>query len=110
LNSTAKIISLYEDAEACARKMLLSAKAGEWEELVSLEHKYTTCVDALKAVDVNDTSDPGFLERKAELIRVILSADAEIKVLVRDWMVEIGEVLSSINADKKLKKTYEVSE
>lgn len=88
----------------------MAAKAGEWDELVALAQKYTACVDELKAVDGNDTRDPDFLERKAELLRDILAMDKEIKVLVRDWMVELGEVLSSINADRKLKKTYEGSE
>lgn len=108
--SASKILARYEDAQAYARDMLLAAKAGEWDELVALAQKYTACVDELKAVDGNDTSDPDFLERKTELIRAILAMDAEIKVLIGDWMVELGEVLNSINADKKLKKTYEVSE
>ena len=82
----------------------------EWDELVALAQSYSVCVGELESGDSNDMSDPAVRERKAELIRGILAMDAEIKVLVQDWMTEIGEVLNSINADKKLKKTYEISE
>lgn len=100
------LLERYKAMWQLSQQMLASAKQGEWDRLVELEHARTVIVEKLKQEDTI-LWQAGNALKKLELIRAILAADAEIKVLTESGMEEIQESLGSLGIKKKLKKAYE---
>lgn len=102
-----QLLACYEDVRRLTQQMLELAQQGDWDRLTDIEHERAAIVDQLARQEEEEIWGPAEGAKKGDLIRAILEADAEIKVLTESWMGELQEILGSIGAEKKLHKAYE---
>lgn len=101
-----EILSLYAAAWSDTQKMLSAARNEDWDNLIGLEQNRRSHVDKVLQMDKGNMENREFLARKSELIRSIISADEEIKLLTRAWMEQLKETLGVIGMDKRLQQAY----
>lgn len=101
-----EILSLYAAAWSDTQRMLSAARNEDWDNLIGLEQSRRSHVDKVLQMDKGNMENPEFLARKSELIRSIISADEEIKLLTHKWMDKLKETLGIFGTDKRLKQAY----
>ena len=101
-----EILSLYAAAWSETQKMLGAARSGDWDNLIGLEQSRRCQVEKILQIDKGNVENREFLTRKSELIRSIISADEEIKLLTHKWMDKLKETLGIIGVDKRLQQAY----
>lgn len=94
----------YAAALEISQRMLLAARTGDWDELVQLETQRAGMIDRVR--NTQGGASPALLPELEILIRQILSCDDEIQQLVKPWMAEASEIMSSLQAARKLQKAY----
>jgi|GEM_PF-222454 len=106
MNST---IEDYEHLSSLTTQMRISAAQGKWDQLVALEAQCKERI-AVMQQDVADAPDSDAYEatrkRKAELIRKILSDDAEIRNYTMPWMAQLQLSIHGSWQESRLHKTY----
>jgi len=105
-----EILSVYAAVWSDTQKMLDAARGEDWDNLIGLEQGRRPQVEKMLQMDSGNVENPEFLTRKSELIRSIITADEEIKLLTRKWMDKLGETLNIIGVDKRLKQAYGTSD
>ena len=100
------ILGGYEAMLGLSLKMLDHARQGQWKIVTECETERTGIVERLKQLEARAQSTAGAQEKKAQLIRDILSADAEITRLTESWMGEMHQELRSIGTGFKLNQAY----
>ena len=103
----AQLLARYEDLQRLTQQMLETAQRGEWDHLTALEQERAAIVGQLASQEVGTIWGLAEGARKGDLIRAILEADAETKVLTEAWMGEVQEILGSIGTEKKLHTAYQ---
>lgn len=100
-----ELLKRYEGMLNLSQQMLTSAKQADWDRLIELEQARATVVDGLKNDDkIQWQGADG--SKKEVLIRGILAADAETRILTEAWMKELQGSLGNISTEKKLQKAY----
>ena len=103
--TSSKLLERYDAMWRLSQHMLAAAQQAEWDRLVELEQARTAIVEELKREDkIMWQATEG--TKKEVLIRAILVADAEVKLLTESRMGELQENLESMGTEKKLKKAY----
>ena len=100
------IIQRLEGILAESQTMLAAATEGRWDDLIELEVARRASVLEIAATQAA-IPDAALQERKKNLVRDILAADAQTKTLTEAWMSEIQSVLTSVQAERKLIRAYE---
>jgi flagellar protein FliT len=100
------IIPRLERALAESLAMLTAAQDGRWDDLLEMETARRNWVVEASRGEASVGSDV-LVPRKKELIRDILAADAQIRVLTQAWMGELQSVLTSVQVERKLIRAYE---
>lgn len=103
--STSKVLKRYEDLLGVSETMLRVAQEGEWEHLIEVEALRASIVEELKQTDTMQWSGPD-AEKKAEVIRLILSVDEQTRILAEAGKKVLEAHLGSIETGKKLNKAY----
>ena len=103
--SDSDLLEHYGAMWQLSQNMLTAAKQAEWERLVELEQARATIVEELKRED-KIVWQAANGEKIAVLIRAILDADAEVKLLTESWMDKLQGTLENIGTQQKLKKAY----
>jgi len=98
------IIAEYAAALELSQRMLVAARTGDWDELVQLETQRAGMIDRVRKLE--GSASPVRHPELDAMIRQILSCDEEIQQLVKPWMAEASEILSSLQAARKLQKAY----
>ena len=98
---------MYENLWLLTRQMLYAAQNGDWDALVEVELKRSAWVERMMAQSEPSMMSAVEQQKTGEIIRNVLAADGEIKMLTEAWKGELQEILSSIGTGKKLSKTYE---
>lgn len=101
-----EILSVYAAVWSDTQQMLGAARGEDWDNLIGLEQGRRSQVEKILQMDRGTEESREFLTRKSELIRSIISADEEIKLLTHKWMGKLKETLSIIGVDKRLKQAY----
>lgn len=102
-----RIVAMYADALALTERMLVAAKASDWEALVRVEQDRDRLVEEIRLQDVDPgRAQPDLRTRKRELIESIMRLDVEVRTLTEDWMHELRDILASANNSQRLGKTY----
>lgn len=104
--SETRVLSLYKDIQAQAKKMLEFAQNDLWDELVQQESIRSHLFDQLKQHDLTESSNPTFLQDKSMLIQSILAIDQQVMQLSQQWMKEMQGTLNAASLDKRLKSAY----
>jgi flagellar protein FliT len=99
-------LSYYEAVETASGDMLAAARRRDWEGLAEAERRCAAVIAILKASDAGPRLDPEKHQRKAEIIRRVLSHDAEIRRLVDPRMHELEELLGASRNRRRVDKAY----
>ena len=102
-----QIISTYEGISDVMGKMVVAARAAEWDSLVVLEASCTQLVQALKSADLNVDMSAPLRARKATLLRKLLADDAEIRSVTEPWLGQLTALFKSAKSECKLQHTYQ---
>ncbi|WP_307189409.1 flagellar protein FliT [Massilia timonae] len=100
------ILSLYESVSTLSGDMLVAAQAGEWDQLVELETRCASQVQALRAGESATVLSAERRERKVAMIRKILADDRAIRDLTSPWMAKLGAMMQSTGAERRLANAY----
>jgi len=102
----AELLAQYETVLHHSRLMLESARQGDWDGLIAIEQDRSALNNRLQ----NQEKTCQWLEadqiRKGDLIRKILSNDAETRSLVEPRRQELQNIFGSLYAEKKLLTAY----
>ncbi len=83
------LLDYYEAVERASADMLDAARAGEWDRVVELESACTVLIAQLKQAAATQSLAGTERRRKANIMRRILLADAQIRSLSDLPMVEV---------------------
>lgn len=88
-----------------SQRMLAAARQEDWDELVALEKERARQVAQFQGADAATASGTESEETR-DLIKQILACDEETRMLTERWMSEARDILTSLNAARKLKQAY----
>lgn len=101
-----QVIANYELLSTLTGQMREAAEHGKWDELISIEHRCSTLVEAMKPVDAETTLDEAARQRKIELITKILADDAQIRNRTQIWMSRLQLDMQSNRQEQLLLHAY----
>ncbi|HSQ05995.1 MAG TPA: flagellar protein FliT, partial [Burkholderiales bacterium] len=101
-----QVIAVYERVLAESQQMVEAARASDWERLVALERRCSHIVATLAGRELRETLEPALQRRKAEIIRNVLAADAEIRNITEPWMQQLQHILGSAARTHRLREAY----
>ena len=100
-------ITTYEAILATTNKMLTAAQKSEWEQLVLLEKECRALAQKLVQEDTQPVLSPEQQQKKVQMIRQILSEDAEIRKITEPWMSKLQEMIGSTGRTRSLNQAYQ---
>ena len=104
--SASQVITNYESLFAITLKMREAAAQGEWDQLIVLEQQCSRHVAAMKLVDASTALDGSSRQRKAQLIKNILTHDADIRSRTQEWMGQLQRIMQSNQQEQRLHQAY----
>lgn len=93
-----QILEHYEAIARASQRMLDAARASDWAEVGRQEERCRMLIAALKAAAVRTTLPPAENRRRIELLRRILTDDAEIRGRSEPWLKQLERLISSPRA------------
>lgn len=91
-----RLLEYYEDIARASRSMLRAARSGDWDEVVRLEDRCKALISTLKAAPSGALLfKPSDQRRRMQLLRSILSDDAEIRGRSDPWIKELEHLICS---------------
>lgn len=88
-----------------ARAMLMAAREERWDDLIALDAERESCLARVVEADLVSTR-PAEIEARNALIQSILECDEQTRALTRAWQSELGELLGSMDNERKLADAY----
>jgi flagellar protein FliT len=110
MNEHEEVLDLYGSISDKTTEMLDSARQGDWDRLIALEHEYSALIARLQRTDNSPPANAGFRDRKVSLIRKVLADDAEIRRYTEPWMNQLDLYLGSARQQRKLQSAYQMSQ
>jgi len=101
-----QVIATYERVLAEIQQMVEAARTSDWDHLVALERRCSHLVGSLAGKELRETLEPALQRRKAEIIRKVLAADAEIRNITEPWIQQLQQILGSAAREHRLRKAY----
>jgi len=86
-------IDTYEEIAALSARMVVAARANNWEQLIALEIQAAALGEQLRKTDKRARLNRRETSRKSALIRRILEADAEVRRHTEPWMERLRPYL-----------------
>ncbi|MBC7781057.1 MAG: flagellar protein FliT [Proteobacteria bacterium] len=99
-------LQAYEAALAISERMLVCARSAQWDQLVAMEKERAAAMETMRRRDPDPTRDASSRERKRAVLERMIACDEEIAVLTQDWMGELRQILTSVETQNKLARTY----
>ena len=103
----ADIIQVYEDILVQTAQMLDAARAGDWEKLMERERECRQRIESLMHAQSDAALEPPCQQRKIEILRKVLSDDAQIRALVEPRMTQLQELIAGSRQQQKLMAAYD---
>ena len=101
-----QILSLYEAVSNITDQMLAAAKQGDWDRMIALEEHCSRHIQTLKDGEPPVPLTGVNRERKIKIIHKILADDREIRDLAEPWMAQLGQMINSTRAERRLSGAY----
>ncbi|MDP2823774.1 MAG: flagellar protein FliT [Sulfuritalea sp.] len=99
-------IELYEEMSLLSSRMVEAARAGDWDNLIELEHGVSSLRNALMATPEDSNSPATDLNRRRSLIQRILEDDAEVRRHTEPWMEHVRKYLGDSARRRDVEKAY----
>ena len=96
----------YENALQVTERMLVCARSAQWDQLVALEKERAILMAGIGRADPDPGRDGTTRDRKRAILERMIVCDEEVAVLTQDWMGELRQILSSVDTQQKLERTY----
>jgi flagellar protein FliT len=104
-----RAVTAWEEVLALTDRMLEAARKSDWDGLVEIEQRRGRLIEEVSVLEKDPAAARTHRDRKRALIQAIMGRDDEIRMLTQDWMRELREILSSVNTEQRLSKTYSQS-
>jgi flagellar protein FliT len=104
--SATEIVTHYESLSHLTSQMREAAEQGKWDVLLDLEHRCSQHVETMKPVDAVAALDESGRERKAQLIKKILTDEAVIRNRTEVWMEQLQRIMHSNRQEQRLQDAY----
>jgi flagellar protein FliT len=105
--SDGAVMAYYESVCHVTGLMLRAAQDQDWETLVEAQTCCAQLIDQLEAVaDKNARLAPDHQQRKQQIIRKVLAADAEIRRLTQPWLCSLENLLGSASSNRQFDRAY----
>ena len=99
-------IELYEEMSLLSARMVEAARAGDWDNLIELEHGVSTLRNTLMATPEDNNAPATDLARRRSLIQRILEDDAEVRRHTEPWMEHVRKYLGDSVRRRDVEKAY----
>ena len=99
-------IYLYEEMSLLSSRMVEAARAGDWDNLLALEHGVSRLRETLMTTPDDSDLPAGDLTRKRSLIQSILKDDAEVRRHTEPWMEHVRRYLGDSVRRRDVEKAY----
>jgi len=100
------VMDCYEQLAPLTGRMLVLARAGDWDGLVTLGHEFRASVERLKGLEQPVPLEPWQLMRKQSLLSRILADDAAIRDLVTPELAQLSSLLGNMHRQQHLNHAY----
>ena len=101
------MIECYEQIADASSRMLAAARAEEWDLLTEVERECAQVIDRLRGMGDPETMSGDGRRRRMEIIRQVLSDDAEIRRLAEPWLARMETFLRGCNNDRRIRDAYQ---
>ena len=98
----------YESLSTITSQMRDAAVHGEWDHLIELEQQCSQHVATMKMVDAAAKLDEPARQRKIQLIKKILTDDADIRNRTELWTGQLQRIMQSNRQEQRLQQAYGV--
>lgn len=92
LVSRSRLLDHYEAVAAASQRMLVAARDDRWDEVALWEEHCLQLIAALKQTAATARLDDTEDERRVQLLRRILAADAEIRSRAEPWWAQLEDL------------------
>lgn len=99
-------IELYEEMSLLSSRMVEAARAGDWDNLIELEHGVASLRATLMATPEDSSALATDLDRRRSLIQRILEDDAEVRRHTEPWMELVRKYLGDSVRRRDVEKAY----
>jgi len=90
---TAKLIDRYQEMARLSRAMLEAAHRGDWEAVARIEALCRLQIGELKQAALVEPLGAEEQQRRIELLREVLRADAQIRRRAEPWLLELERLV-----------------
>jgi flagellar protein FliT len=105
-----ELIAAYERILGTTGRMLEAARKADWDGLIELEQACRVDIDRVVGLGGDMPRLPEELQRRrAEIIRGVLDADAQIRDLTQPWMAQLEQLIGATRNSRRLSGSYGVS-
>lgn len=102
-------IDIYQEMSALSGRMVVAARANDWDNLIALEKSVTALRHSLEFDDDNSRLTPAEVDIKRTLIQRILDDDAEIRRHTEPRMERMRQFLGGGGGRKQVESAYGAS-
>jgi len=88
-----RLIERYQEVAQLSRDMLTAAHREDWDEVARLETKCRDRIEGLKQAASIEPLNAVEQQRRIELLRDILRADAQIRMRSEPWLLELERLI-----------------
>ncbi|MDP1733986.1 MAG: flagellar protein FliT [Sulfuritalea sp.] len=99
-------IELYEEMSLLSSRMVAAARAGDWDNLIELEHGVTSLRNTLMATPEDSDAPATDVARRRSLIQSILEDDAEVRRHTEPWMEHVRKYLGDSPRRRDVNKAH----
>ena len=100
------MLGYYESVVSASEEMLHAARRNDWDALIAAEKECARRIETLKTAKLPATLSKEADLRRFELIRTVLSHDAEIRALTQPWMTQLEQMLGTAHMGRRVDQTY----
>lgn len=101
-----KLLDTYDCLARTTGQMLSAAQSGDWDKLVDLERRCAELIARMSALETEDPLPEDLRNRKAAMIRKVLTDDAAIRNITEPWLEQLGAMLGSNVQERRLLRAY----
>ncbi len=103
MSEPSSILRQYEAIAGITRRMLVEARANNWDQVVMLGRDYQQAVEALRGIDTLSTEDR---QARLALLTQILDDDARIRHLAAPELTRLGALLGDMKRQHTVLQAY----
>ncbi len=106
LEAERQIVACYERMADASARMLTAARRNDWDAVCAVEEECAALIAELAQMGDLAPTDPVFCRRKSDLIKRVLSDDAEIRMLTQPWLKKLDAMLRTADDTARPGRAY----